>query len=73
MKLCTTGIPLKALFNDVPQCKNLISTSSTFPESRLLFPQLVNGCRFDPLEENSSENLAWDGEECDAMPVIADL
>lgn len=53
-------IPFKALFQDVPHSKDMISESSTFPESCLLFSLLVVNCWFDFLKKKKT---AEDGKE----------
>lgn len=52
-------IPFKTLFQDVPRSKDLISASSTFPESCLLFSLPVVNCWFDLLKKKTAE----DGKE----------
>ena len=58
---------------DVTQSKDLVHTSSSLPEACLLLPNLgVNGC-LHPVEEDSTEHLAWDRQEGDSTPVVAVL
>lgn len=58
-------IPFKTLFQDVPQSKDLISASSTFPESCLLFSLLVVNCWFEPCRRScEGKKGVWDGTSC---------
>ena len=62
-----------SLLYGVYQCNDLISASSSLPQSRLFLPQLfVNSC-LESSKKDSKENFAGDGQECDSPPVVTDL
>ena len=65
------NIPLDPLLYDVLTSKNLIYAASTFPKPCLFLSQLKIQDTVDPLEEDSAEDLARDGQKCYASPVVA--
>ena len=60
--------PFCGLLYDISQCKDLVSASSSLPESRL-FLVFVNSC-LDSSKQDSTETFAGDGQECDSSAVV---
>ena len=62
-------LPFRALL-DISQGEDLVCASSSFPESRLFFPELLVHCLRDPPDDECGEDLGGNRQDGDSSPVV---
>ena len=63
-------VPVSTLLKYVPQCENIIRTSTSLAKSRLLVPQEVINSLGNALYNDLAKDFTWHRQKGNSSPVV---